>query len=114
MTISDLFWIAAGLFSAYWSIGQIDYGYRILRDQTYSYRTKSIFRERKTFQRNGKYTRPYGIACVVCGIIALTILSLLLINGIHDVLSLVIYPPVAGTFFEAPGLSLSEWRFRDR
>ncbi len=111
MLISNLLWIAAGLFSAYWSIGRIVSGYQILRGQTYSYSTKSIFRERKFSRRNGKYTRPYGVGVFICGIIALITLSGLLLNGIYDVLSLVILPPVAGILFEALGLTISERHF---
>jgi hypothetical protein len=112
MTISDLFWIAAGLFSAYWSIGRIVGGYRILRDQNYSYRTKSLFRERKTIQRNGKHTRPQGMGYILCGIVALVILSVLLLNGTRNGLSLIFQPILVGAmFFELPGQLLSERHF---
>ncbi|MBI1281097.1 MAG: hypothetical protein GC179_23425 [Anaerolineaceae bacterium] len=112
MTISDLLWIAAGLFSVYWSMGRIVAGYRILRDQTYSYSTKSIFHERKFFQRKGKYTRSYGVGVFLCGIIALIILSSLLLNGTRDALSLIILPMLAGAMlFELPGQMLSERYF---
>ena len=111
MTISDLLWIAAGLFSVYWSIGRIVGGYRILRDQTYSYPKLGLW-STKIVQRNGKHTRPRGIGYILCGIVALVILTVLLLNGTRDGLSLLIFPMiVGGMLFELPGQLLSERHF---
>lgn len=111
MTISDLFWIAAGLFSAYWSIGRIIGGYRILRDQTYSYPRLGLW-STTIVRRNGKHTRPQGIGYILCGIVALVLLICLLLSGIRDGLSLIIFPMIVGAMlFELPGQLLSERHF---
>jgi hypothetical protein len=111
MTLTKVLSIAGGLLAFYWAIGRLIGGYRVLRDQTYSYSKLGLF-STKIVQRNGKHTRPQGVGYILSGIVGLVIISWLLLTGERDGLSLILYPILAGaTLFELPGQLLSERHF---